>query len=97
MVRDQAVMRAISRILQRAERQESPEKIVGTFVDVGFLLQLNNHNNQVFYGRRGTGKTHVLKVLQTRLQEEDEENVAVYIDCRTLGSTSQFSDTSIPL
>lgn len=97
MVRDQAVMRAVSRILQRAERQESPEKIVNTFVDVGFLPQLNNHNNQVFYGRRGTGKTHVLKVLETRLEEEDEQNTAVYIDCRTLGSTSQFSDTSIPL
>ncbi len=97
MVRDQAVMRAVSRVLQRAERQESVEKIVDTFVDVGFLPQLDNHNNQVFYGRRGTGKTHVLKVLQARLEEHDERNAAVYIDCRTLGSTSQFSDTSLPL
>lgn len=98
MVRDQKIMRAVSRILQRAERQESTEKIVGTFVDVGFLPQLNNHNNQIFYGRRGTGKTHVLKVLETRLEEaENEKNAVVYIDCRTLGSTTQFSDTSIPL
>ncbi len=97
MVQDQVIMGAVSRILQRAERQENPEKIVGTFVDVGFLTQLNNHNNQVFYGRRGTGKTHVLKVLETQLEKAGEQSAAVYIDCRTLGSTSQFSDTSIGL
>ncbi len=97
MIQDQGIMRAVSRILQRAERQESPEKIVGTFVDVGFLPQLDNQNNQVFYGRRGTGKTHVLRVLETRLADEDEKNATVYIDCRTLGSTTQFSDTSVPL
>jgi hypothetical protein len=44
VVRDQAVMSAVSRILQRAERQDSAEKVVGTFVDVGFLPQLHNQN-----------------------------------------------------
>ena len=51
---------------------------------------------QIFYGRRGTGKTHVLRVLQTRLAEEGNP-VIVYIDARTLGSTSQFSDSSISI
>jgi hypothetical protein len=97
VVRDQAVRSAASRILQRAERQDNTEKVVDTFVDVGFLPLLHNQNNQVFYGRRGTGKTHVLRVLETRLREDDERNTVVYIDCRTLGSTSQFSDPTVPL
>lgn len=96
MIQDQHIVKAVSRILQRSERQVDREKIVRTFVDIGILPQLNNLNNQILYGRRGTGKTHVLKVLKSRL--EQEENVAtVYIDSRTLGSTAQFSDPTVPL
>jgi len=87
---------AVSRILQRSERQIDQQKLVASFVDVGILPQLLNTNNQIFYGRRGTGKTHVLRVLQTRLAE-DGNRVVVYIDARTLGSTSQFSDASISM
>lgn len=97
MVQDQEIIRAVSRILQRAERQDSIEKMVGTFVDVGFLPQLHNDNNQLFYGRRGTGKTHVLKVLDAHLKEGDDKNIVAYIDCRTLGSSAQFSDATVPL
>jgi len=96
MVQDQQVIRAVSRILQRSERQIDREKIVRTFVDIGILPQLNNQNNQILYGRRGTGKTHVLKVLQSQLDEE-EKTETVYIDSRTLGSTAQFSDPSVPI
>jgi hypothetical protein len=96
LIQDRNIGRAVSQILQRAERQEDPQKILGTFVDVGFLPQLDNRNNQIFYGRRGTGKTHVLRVLSTRLKD-NEHNAVSYIDCRTLGSTSQFSDPSISL
>jgi Cdc6-like AAA superfamily ATPase len=84
MVRDQKIMRAVSRVLQRSERQEDMQKLLGTFVDVGVLPQLDNQNHQIFYGRRGTGKTHVFKVLDAQLRE-DENNVVVYIDARTLG------------
>jgi hypothetical protein len=84
-------MGAVSRINQRSERQESTQKLLKTYVDVGVLPQLNNTNHQIFYGRRGTGKTHVIKVLETYLKE-DSNNTVVYIDCRTLGSTSQFTN-----
>lgn len=89
-------MAAVSRIIQRSERQEDIRKLVGTYVDVGLLPQLINANHQIFYGRRGTGKTHVMKVLESRLKE-DPGNTVVYIDCRTLGSTSQFSNVNIPI
>ena len=96
MIQDATIQKAVSRILQRSERQIDQQKLVASFVDVGILPQLLNTNNQIFYGRRGTGKTHVLRVLQTRLAEEGNP-VIVYIDARTLGSTSQFSDSSISI
>jgi ABC-type Na+ transport system ATPase subunit NatA len=96
MLQDPKLMAAVSRIIQRSERQEDIHKLVGTYVDVGLLPQLNNINHQIFYGRRGTGKTHMMKVVESMLRQE-QRNTVVYIDCRTLGSTSQFSDPSIPI
>jgi hypothetical protein len=52
--------------------------------------------NQIAFGRRGTGKTHILKVLAAHF-ERTSENVCVYVDSRTLGSSSQFSDADIPM
>lgn len=96
MLGDPQLMRAVSRINQRSERQDDPNKLLETYVDVGLLPQLVNRNHQVFYGRRGTGKTHVMKVLESSLMG-DRRKTIVYIDCRTLGSSSQFSDTDLPM
>lgn len=96
MLQDPKLSAAVTRIIQRSERQEDMQKLLGTYVDVGLLPQLNNSNHQIFYGRRGTGKTHVMKVLESRLNE-DVYNTVVYIDCRTLGSTTQFSDQDVPM
>ena len=96
MIQDKQIMQAVTRVIQRAERQSDIRKIIDTFVDVGVLPQLNNRNNQVMYGRRGTGKTHVLRVLGAQLSQ-DERSTLVYIDARTLGSTNQFTDRTIPL
>lgn len=70
MVKDKAIAAAISRVQQRSERQDE-DKLLGTFVDVGILPQLSNLNHQIFYGRRGTGKTHVLKVLGAHLSHDE--------------------------
>ena len=96
MLQDEWLIKSVSRIRLRSERQQDMQKLVGTFVDVGILPQLDNFNNQIIYGRRGTGKTHILRVLSSRLSEE-KCNAVVYIDARTLGSTSQFSDYAVPL
>jgi len=95
MLQDHEIVRAVSRIRQRAERQEQADKLVAAHVDSGILPQLANENHQILYGRRGTGKTHVLRVLGDKM--EHEGNCVVYIDCRTLGSSSQFSDSSAPI
>lgn len=96
MIDDPQLMRAVSRINQRSERQDDITKLLETYVDVGLLPQLENRNHQVFYGRRGTGKTHVMKVLESTLNS-DRQRTVIYIDCRTLGSSSQFSDPDLPM
>lgn len=96
MIQDKLLMKSVSGILQRSERQQDYKKVLNTFVDVGILPQLDNLNNQIVYGRRGTGKTHIFRVLQARLME-DTKNTVVYIDARTLGSTSQFSDPEVAM
>ena len=96
MISDPLLMKAVSSILQRSEKQQDQEKVIRSFVNAGILPQLNNKNNQVLYGRRGTGKTHVLKVLKPEIEKKANHHVQ-YIDMRTLGSTSQFSDTTLPI
>jgi Cdc6-like AAA superfamily ATPase len=63
MLQDQKLAQTVAAIPGRSERQQVLQKLVGAVVDVGILPQVRNHNLQVFYGRRGTGKTHILKVL----------------------------------
>lgn len=93
MLNDRVLRTAVNKIAQRAERQLDIDKLVETFVDVGFLGHLDNRNNLIVYGRRGTGKTHALKVLESSYQNNVNVGV-VYIDCRKLGSSAQFSDPS---
>jgi hypothetical protein len=96
MLNDTQLMKAASSLRQRSESRQEERKIVQTFVDVGILAQLTNQNHQIVYGRRGTGKTHVLQVLANRFRE-NRDNTVMYIDGRTLGSTSQYSDSSVTL
>ena len=84
------------RLPRRAENNERAT-LVDTFVDVGPLFALlSSRENQVFYGRRGTGKTHALLFLADTVQRDGGR--AVYIDLRRIGSTGGiYSDTSLSL
>lgn len=87
---------AFLRIAKRADQQDEVV-LQNTFVDFGSILTVvTSIDHQVIYGRRGTGKTHLLtKVKQTR---KDAGEVAVQIDMRNLGSSGGiYADTSIPL
>lgn len=95
MIKDNELALAVAKILQRSERQTDIDKLIASFVDMGIIPQIKNTNNQIIYGRRGTGKTHIFHVLQQAM--ESEGFTGVYIDARTLGSTSQFSDEDIPV
>jgi len=93
-------MKPINRVLlglsKRAERASSAQ-LVASFVDVGSLLaSVTNNDHQVIYGRRGTGKTHVLSKLHADALSYG--NFPIQIDLRTLGSTGGiYSDSSLPL
>ena len=72
--------------------------LVASFVDSAPLFDLlNTPNNQVIYGRRGTGKTHALKFLSDQVAKKGGET-GIYIDLRSIGSNSSiYSDGSRPL
>lgn len=84
------------RFQDRAERITA-KQIAETFVSVGPLLDLlGSSNNQVIYGRRGTGKTHALRYFQS--QRNGSGDIALYIDGQNLGSNgSIYNDTTIPI
>ena len=87
-----AVTEAIQELLLRAERQPDVELLVATFADPGAVAsELNNDNNQVLVGRRGTCKTHILRVLATRRQ-----GLTVYLDLRQLAQTPRVGEDQIP-
>lgn len=87
---------AIFEIAKRSEKK-SRNYLVSSFVDVGPLFSLlKTVDNQILYGRRGTGKTHILNYILDDIEKQD--NVGIYIDMRNVGSNGGlYSDTSISL
>lgn len=94
MIEDRKISRAVSQIKLRSDRFDDSLDYGRTFVDGGVIDELDNQNHQVLFGRRGTGKTHALKVLQNRLENE-ENTVVIFVDARTLGSTEQFANLGV--
>jgi len=87
---------AFLRIAKRAERQDD-EILRNTFVDFGSILDvLSTIDHQIVFGRRGTGKTHLLTVIRQTKKSIGE--LAIQLDMRNLGSAGGvYSDPSIPL
>lgn len=90
------IQEQILQIPLRADRNDD-SVLASTFVQVGSLLpSLSSFNNCLLYGRRGTGKTHILKYLKASI--ENKGDWGVYIDMRQIGSSnSLYSDNSIPV
>lgn len=91
-----AINTAILKLAKRAETYDK-QHLIDSFVDVGPLLTLlSNQDSQILFGRRGTGKTHVLAYLANQRTSGGE--AAVQIDMRTIGSTGGiFSDSSLSI
>lgn len=79
---------------KRAEKVDH-QTLVDSFVDVGPLFTvLSTTDNQVLYGRRGTGKTHALVYLAESKKKSGD--IPIYIDLRQVGSTGGiYSDPSV--
>jgi hypothetical protein len=78
-----ALNKALNQIPKRAEAQ-AVESLRDTFVDSGVSTVLESVDHQVLYGRRGTGKTHALRYIESIVGTFDA--VAVYVDLRVIGS-----------
>lgn len=93
-------MKSLNEILvtmpKRAERKPD-DYLVKSFVHVGSVFSLFSClENQIIYGRRGTGKTHLLKYLKSSVQNQGD--ICLELDMRTMGSTGGiYSDSQISL
>lgn len=96
VIADPVIQKAVANIKQRSEKQRDIQKSIDSFVDLGVIPQIATENSQIVYGRRGTGKTHLFNYLGAELSKDPNAKV-VYIDCRTLGSSSQFADLTLPI
>ena len=77
------INRALNLIPKRAEQRQSAQ-LRETFLDSGVAVALEAIDHQVLYGRRGTGKTHAFRYLESQIKGRGD--VAVYVDLRTIGS-----------
>jgi hypothetical protein len=76
----------LQQISKRAERLDSSQQ-AKTFVAVGGMdSTLLNTDHRIIFGRRGTGKTHLLSHIADTARKRGE--FAVLIDLRTMGSNS---------
>lgn len=86
-ISDVQIQKAVA-TLSNALRAENiqDQSYLGLYVGEDALHDIHNLNNQVIYGRRGSGKTHLLKALQEKINNDfaASRRIAVYIDARTI-------------
>ena len=71
--------------------------LVESFVKVGPLIPLlDSENNQIIFGRRGTGKTHILRYFKSLKERQDD--CCIFVDLRKIGSSNSiYADPSLPM
>jgi hypothetical protein len=69
----------------RAENIDG-NSFLSIYADETNITNIDNNNNQIIYGRRGSGKTHLLLALREKINTSFSENrrLAIYKDCRQL-------------
>src|SRR6202050_3522378 len=90
LVSDPVFQRAVTSIVLRSDQVSKDGDLEQTYVDVGVRDQLDNGNDQIVFGRRGTGKSHILRMLSLSTQSDDQLE-SLYFDLRLIGSASIIS------
>lgn len=87
---------AILQIQLRADKWDD-NSLVKSFVKIGPLIPLlDSENNQIIFGRRGTGKTHVLRYFKSI--KDGQSDCCIFLDLRKIGpSNSIYADQSLPI
>jgi hypothetical protein len=77
-------LKAVTSINRRAEKQTDLSKLVEVFVSSDLPTRCEAIEHQIILGRRGTGKTHLLKYFEHEMGLAGK--VVYYTDCTRLGS-----------
>jgi hypothetical protein len=85
-LRGQQMERAIGIIERRAERETDYRRLYDIYVDRGVLSELSVNANQIVYGRRGVGKTHLFHYYRDYLITSGKSVLFQIHDCQRLGS-----------
>lgn len=93
LLRDDGLKKAIAQIVVRTEYDDL-KTAVDSFYDCNIISHLTNSNHQIIQGRRGTGKTHILRVLQKTMETTTQH--CIYFDCRGTGTSKEISSSNIP-
>ena len=74
---------ALKRSMNWGKAEKLPENAYyPLYIGEVLLEQMNTADNQIIWGRRGTGKTHLLKAFSQMINENQEEyKLAYYISC----------------
>lgn len=84
ILKSRAFRQAVAGIQRRAEKQTDWTKLDQVFVRSDLFDRIQSPDSQLMLGRRGTGKTHLVRVFQQYAIEHGEP--AFYVDCTRLGS-----------
>jgi hypothetical protein len=82
LISDQMLSNYDSTVARLASRAEDLTDFDETFVETIFPEMLEARQHQIIYGRRGTGKTHLLRLVEHRLRENFIEGgiLPVYVN-----------------
>lgn len=85
----------LQQISKRAE-DLTPKEQADSFVAIRRIDgALKNRDSRIIFGRRGTGKTHILSYVRTSAKENGD--LPISIDLRVLGSNNSiYADQSLP-
>ncbi|MCA9306358.1 MAG: ATP-binding protein [Phycisphaerales bacterium] len=84
LLQDPAFRKAVASIQRRAEKQTDWNKLIDLFVETDLFDRCSSTNTQLVLGRRGTGKTHLLRAFQKECTINGR--ACFFIDCTSLGS-----------
>ena len=90
------IVELLQRISKRAEELTQEEQ-ARSYVSVqGIGAALTNRDNRIIFGRRGTGKTHLVSYLHKSLREMDD--IPIVLDLRTIGSNNSiYANSSVSI
>ncbi|MGE7664889.1 hypothetical protein ACQKMN_04165 [Ureibacillus composti] len=86
-LKSEALVEAINKVSNSLRSEDIREKYLELYAG-DILGQVHSIRNQVIYGRRGTGKTHLLRALEELFNVTRHENEVypIYIDLRNIAT-----------